>query len=414
MAKALYERSDASDPSREEYLEEYEYFLSESLDYANSFDPAIGFFQDKTTAGQWALTPREFDPRQWYGPYTEEDAWNYAFTVPQDGQGGPTFTAVGALAAKLDQLFDPPETTLAQFNVESSQASEAMDAPFGQWGINNEPSFHIPYMYDYVGEPYKAQAIVRAAEARLFVGSEIGQGYLGDDDSGAMSSWQVFSALGFYPLQVGSPYYVIGSPLYKQATVHLENGKEIVINAPNNSPTNVYIQGLTLDGKPYDKTYLSQAQLAQGAVLDFDMGPAPSKWGTASSDAPLSITQGNAAPDPMHDATGPGLGIATASQNTNVAGLFDNTSDTQVTFNPDTVGAISACRGGQKITFYTLTSGATAGGDPSSWALQGSNDGLHWTTLDQRQGQTFPWRLQTRPFKVANPGSYSDYSLEVT
>ena len=101
---------------------------------------------------------------------------------------------------------------------------------------------------------------------------------------------------------------MIGSPLYKQATVHLENGKEIVINAPNNSPQNVYIQSLTLNGKPYDKTYLSQAELAHGAVLDFDMGPKPSSWGTAPDDAPLSVTVGNAAAGADARCDRPGLG----------------------------------------------------------------------------------------------------------
>ena len=103
-------------------------------------------------------------------------------------------------------------------------------------------------MYDYAGQPWKTQEKVREVLRRLYLGSEIGQGYAGDEDNGETSAWYLFSALGFYPLQVGSPYYAIGSPLFTKATVHLENGKDIVVNAPENSARNVYVQGLKVDG----------------------------------------------------------------------------------------------------------------------------------------------------------------------
>ena len=378
----------------------------------------MAFSRTRLFSGQWALTPQQFDPRVWGGPYTESDAWNYSFPAVFDGQGlANLFGGRTALAAKLDELFETPETAEypGAYSATIPQMVQAEDARFGQWGIPDQPSFHIAYMYDYAGEPYKTQAIIRAAEERLFVGSDIGQGYFGDDDSGSMSSWQIFSALGFYPLQGGTPYYVIGSPLYKQATVHLENGKEIVINAPNDSPTNVYIQGMTLDGKPYDKTYLSQSQLADGAVIDFAMGPSPTRWGTALDDAPLSVTVGNNAPVPMHDI---GLGDParlSASGGTNVQALFDDDSTTQVTFEGDTPWIQESLTAGpRKVTFYTLTSGPSLGADPVRWILEGSNDGAHWTTLDARVGETFAWRQQTRPFKVANPGNYAYYRLHVT
>ena len=121
---------------------------------------------------------------------------------------------------------------------------EARDVRMGQWGLSNQVSHHIPYMYDYAGQPWKTQAKVREALRRLYVGREIGQGYAGDEDNGEMSAWYIFSALGFYPLQVGSPYYAIGSPLFKKATVHLGERRRTSSSARRTTArSNVYVQG---------------------------------------------------------------------------------------------------------------------------------------------------------------------------
>jgi hypothetical protein len=266
-------------------------------------------------------------------------------------------------------------------------------------------------MYDYAGQPAKTQAKVRDALGRLFVGSGIGQGYLGDEGNGAMSAWQIFGALGFYPLQVGSASYVIGSPLFTKATVHLENGHDLIIRAPNNSARNVYIQNLKVNGQNYTRTYLPHDLLVAGATLDFDMGPAPSSWGTGADDAPPSITTDGNVPRPLADTTTGG--DATTSDGTVANGLFDNTSATQVRFgaaNPSVVYHYAT--GTRRVTFYTLTSG-TAQNDPTGWTLSGSDDGVAWTTLDQRSAQSFRWRLQTRAFQVATPADYAFYRLEL-
>ncbi len=136
-------------------------------------------------------------------------------------------------------------------------------------------------MYDYAGQPYKTQEMTREVLRRMYIGSEIGQGYAGDEDNGETSAWYLFSALGFYPLQVGSPHYAIGSPLFKKATIHQDSGRDIVIEAPDNSRSNVYVQGLKVNGKRHDKAYLEHEDLAKGARLTFDMGPEPSSWATA-------------------------------------------------------------------------------------------------------------------------------------
>ena len=207
---------------------------------------------------------------------------------------------------------------------------------------------------------------------------------------------------------MGSPTYAIGSPLYTKATIHLENGKDIVVNAPNNSARNVYVRGLKVNGVAQSKTYLTQSQLANGAVLDFDMGPQPSSWGTGADDAPPSITSGDAVPSPLKDLTGPTKGTASDPA------LVDDTSTTRATFATATpTWTYQFNSAGEQASYYTLTSGAVAG-DPKAWKLEGSYDGSTWATADERTDQTFDWRLQTKPFKIAHPGKYKYYRLAVS
>ena len=216
-----------SDPKlKRRYEEEREYFRSRATDYVHMFDPAVGFFQGRDANGRWKSSPEDYDPRVWGHDhdYTETDGWGFAFHAPQDGQGlANLYGGRDGLAKKLDEFFSTPETAkfVGSYGGTIHEMIEARDVRMGQWGFSNQVSHHIPYMYDYAGQPYKTAEKVREALRRLYVGSEIGQGYGGDEDNGETSAWYLFSALGFYPLQVGSENYAIGSPLFKQATVHL-------------------------------------------------------------------------------------------------------------------------------------------------------------------------------------------------
>ena len=413
LAQAL--AKDASDPRHQEYAENATYFFNRAQNYVNVFDPAIQFFQGKTTAGLFERTAANYDPAVWGNGYTETDGWNTAFDPTYDGRGlANLYGGRDKLADKLDRFFATPETAMlpGSYGGTIHEMLEARDVRMGQLGLSNQVSFHIIYMYDHAGQPWKTQAKVRDALGRLFVGSGIGQGYLGDEDNGAMSAWQIFGALGFYPLQVGSPSYVVGSPLFTKATVHLENGHNLVINAPNNSAKNVYIQSLKVNGADYTSTSLPHDLLTAGATLDFAMGPAPSTWGSGAGDAPPSLTQDDHVPRPLTD-TASG-GIATASDGTPTAALFDNTSTTQAVFtsaNPSVDYHYGA--GTKQVTFYTLTS-SNSNTDPTGWTLSGSQDGTTWTPVDQRTGQTFRWRAQTRAFQVAAPGDFAFYRLALT
>lgn len=210
-----------------------------------------------------------YDPRVWGHDYTESSGWTFAFTAPHDGEGlAALYGGRVGLAAKLDTFFATPETAEARFAGSYGntihEMTEARDVRMGMYAHSNQTAHHIPWMYLYAGQPWKTQRITRQILARLYLGSEIGQGYPGDEDNGEMSAWYLFAALGLYPLRMGAPEYVIGSPLFKHASVRLPDGGTLTVNAPQNSPQNVYVQSLKVNGKPWRKTWLPHADIARG------------------------------------------------------------------------------------------------------------------------------------------------------
>ncbi|RLV09884.1 alpha-mannosidase [Streptomyces griseocarneus] len=397
MGRLLYEKT-----HKARYRDESAYFLNRARNYVKLFDPQIGFFQGKDQNGHWRLTPKQYDPRVWGYDYTETNGWNFAFTVPQDTHGlANLYGGRAALARKLDTFFRTPETGAPEFAGSYGgtihEMTEARDVRMGMYGHSNQPSHHIAYLYDAVGQPWKTQAKVREVLSRLYLGSEIGQGYPGDEDNGEMSAWYLFGALGFYPLVMGSGEYAIGSPLFTEATVHLENGRDVVVKAPGNSARNVYVQGLRVNGRPWNSTALPHSVLTEGATLEFTMGPRPSRWADGKDAGPVSLTQDDAVPAPEGDLTKPGT-----------SALTDNTSATEQSF---TTAPLEVPSGG-RVTSYTLTSSDRAKA-PRGWVLKGSEDGQKWTEVDRRTGESFAWDRQTRVFSVRTPGAYHHYRLEV-
>lgn len=395
MGKALYEKT-----KKPRYKEESAYFLGRAQNYVKLFDDKVGFFQGKDAQGRWRLPPDTFDPRVWGNDYTETNAWTSAFTAPQDTRGlANLYGGRAGLAKKLDAYFSTPETASKEFAGSYGQVihemTEARDTRMGMYGHSNQPSHHIGYLYDAAGQPWKTQEKVREAMSRLYLGSEIGQGYPGDEDNGEMSAWYVFSSLGFYPLVMGQGEYAVGSPLFTRATVHLENGRDLTIKAPRNNARNIYVQGLRVNGKPWNSTALPHRLLARGGTLDFTMGDRPSAWGTAADTAPTSITQDDKVPSPPADRSDRTAGP-----------LFDNTSGTSATFSTASATLTAPAR----ITSYTLTSAEHAAA-PSDWQLEGSTDGQHWQVVDHRAGEHFTWDRQTRVFAIERPGDFRHYRL---
>ncbi|MQA78610.1 MAG: glycoside hydrolase family 92 protein [Streptosporangiales bacterium] len=415
MSKALYDKAKRSDPRRQEYLDNHRYFLNRARGYVNLYDPTLGFFQGKDDAGVWHRSADAYDPRDWGGDYTETNGWNMAFSAPQDGAGLiGLYGGRAGLERKLDRFFATPETAEhpGEYGGTIHEMLEARDVRLGQYGHSNQPSHHIPYMYDYV-RPAKTQALVREAMSRLYAGSEIGQGYPGDEDNGEMSAWWLFSMLGFYPLQVGSPTYAVGSPLFTKATVNLDNGRKLVVNAPGNRAGTPYVAGLRVNGKRWNKTWLPHDALANGGRLDFTMSPRPTSWGTGRNAAPPSITDPGDRPMTSHDSIDD-EGAAFTGPGEQAGALHDDDSTTVATLPGDRPTVALGLTKARKVGSYTLTSGASPDAAPSGWALQGSDDGERWTTLDRRSGETFAWGAYTRSFTVARPGSYTHYRLAFT
>ncbi|NBM14650.1 GH92 family glycosyl hydrolase [Streptomyces sp. GC420] len=395
MASALHRKT-----GEKRYAEEASYFRNRALNYVRLFDSKAGFFQGRGPGGDWRVKSEEYDPRVWGHDYTETNGWGYAFTAPQDSRGlANLYGGRGGLAQKLDTYFSTPETASPEFTGSYGgvihEMTEARDVRMGMYGHSNQVAHHVTYMYNAAGQPWKTQEKVREVLGRLYTGSEIGQGYHGDEDNGEQSAWYLFSALGFYPLVMGSGEYAIGSPLFTRATVRMDNGRTLVVKAPKNSDRDVYVQGLRVNGKRWTSTALPHSVVAKGGTLEFDMGSRPSAWGTGKKAGPVSITGDDSPAVPLGDATagdGP---------------LSDNTSATDAVVETAVDLPVS---GAARAVQYTLTSSDRTKA-PAGWVLQGSADGTRWTDLDRREGQSFTWDRQTRVFTVARPGSYPKYRL---
>ena len=263
-------------------------FARQLYNYKNLFDSSVGFMHGKLANGQWLP---DFDPIEWGGPFTEGNSWQYTWSVFQDINGLVKLMGGEKLfSAKLDTFF----TTNSQFKVgtygtEIHEMTEMVLAKMGQYAHGNEPDMHVPYLYNYVREPWKTQYRVREIMDKLYNSGP--KGYPGDEDQGQMSSWYVISALGLYSVCPGTEQYIIGSPLFNRATITLENGNKFTIIANDNSKTNVYIQSAKLNGQVYTHNYINYADINNGGTLDLQMGPQPNKdRGIADDDKPFSLS----------------------------------------------------------------------------------------------------------------------------
>ncbi|MBD9477444.1 glycoside hydrolase family 92 protein [Pseudoxanthomonas sp. PXM02] len=405
---------DEKDPVRaRRYREEAEYFQARATEYVHLFDPATRFFRGRTPDGHWQPAASGFDPRVWGGDYTEANAWTFAFTAPHDAAGLATLLGgENALAQRLDEFFATPETAEKQFagsygNV-IHEMTEARDVRMGMYAHSNQPSHHIPWMYVAAGQPWKTQRITRDILGRLYLGSEIGQGYPGDEDNGEMSAWYLFGMLGLYPLRMGAPEYIIGSPLFPYAEVDLSDGKKLTVIAHNNSAGNVYVQSLKVNGQPWTQAWLRHADIAGGGTLEFVMGDRPSTWGSDADALPPSLTPRGAAPRGLGD-------VASRAKNISVSGvrqvsaLVDDDAATSVAL-PAAASIDFHFDTPTRTSHYTLTS-ADKPLTGLSWTLEGRSGEGRWTMLDQRSAQTFVSAHQLRPFVIERPGEYTDYRV---
>jgi predicted alpha-1,2-mannosidase len=254
-----------------------EEFAKSSENWKNVFDPERGFVRGRKRDGTWV---EPFSPDEWGGPFTEGSSWHWTWCVFHDIQG--LIKAMGgqqAFVDKLDEVFEaPPTVRVGSYGGLIHEMTEMIALDMGQYAHGNQPIQHMPYLYVHAGEPWKSQQHVREIMDELYDSSP--RGLCGDEDNGQTSAWYVFSALGFYPVTPGQPYYIIGSPLFERATIQLPDGKTFTVEAQGNSAENVYIQSAQLNGKPLDRAWLTHAEIVDGGTLQFEMGPEPNKnWG---------------------------------------------------------------------------------------------------------------------------------------
>lgn len=232
-----------------------------------------------------------FSPFKWGDAFTEGNSWHYTWSVFHDPQG--LIDLMGGdkvFVNMLDSVFKmPPVFDDSYYGGVIHEIREMQIMNMGQYAHGNQPIQHMIYLYNYAGEPWKAQYWVREVMDKLY--NPHPDGYCGDEDNGQTSAWYVFSALGFYPVCPGSNEYVIGSPLFNKMTVKLENGNTIRINAVNNDPSKRYIKELRLNGSPYSKNYLAHEDLLRGATIDITMSETPNTTrGIQKADAPYSFS----------------------------------------------------------------------------------------------------------------------------
>lgn len=263
--------------------DDYHMFLARAYNYTNMFDPSTGFMRGRNADGSW-ISP--YDPYEPYYNYMSKEAtgWQNFWLVPHDVQG--LINLVGGrenFQNKLDAFFSTP--------YHPKGIARDVTGLLGLYCQGNQPDWQTPFYYDYAGQPWKTQKVVRQILQLMFGSDKFGLAYPGMDDQGSMSAWYVFGALGFYPVDPASPNYIIGSPLFDEATVHLGNGKDLVIRAQNNSDQNCYIQSATLNGQPWNKPWFSQADIANGGTFVFQMGSSANPtWASAPDAAPPSMS----------------------------------------------------------------------------------------------------------------------------
>lgn len=283
--------------------EDYDLFMKRASYYRNLYDFQTGFMRPRLQNGSWLeekgsreqiiVKDGDYSYYKYFDPllvgrrpdrhYTESNAWQYLWSVQHDPQG--LINLMGGrkeFSQKLDTFF-------SMSPVITPPSYVGVVGTIGQYVHGNQPSHHVAYLYNYAGEPWKTQSMVRRISTSLYRSGP--GGLCGNEDMGSLSSWYIFSSLGFYPVAPGIPVYTLGSPLFGFVSLDTGNGKRFTITAKNNSTENKYIQSATLNGRPLTRTWISHTEIIAGGELVFEMGPEPNKkWGSGNDDIPPSMT----------------------------------------------------------------------------------------------------------------------------
>ena len=270
-------------------------FARRAMNYRNLFDPETRLMRGRNADGTFQ-TP--FNPLKWGDAFTEGNSWHYTWSVFHDPKG-----LIGLMGGRdsfcqmLDSVFVlPPVFDDSYYGCVIHEIREMQIMNMGNYAHGNQPIQHMIYLYDYAGQPWKAQYHVRRVMDRMY--SAAPDGYCGDEDNGQTSAWYVFSALGFYPVCPATDQYAVGSPLFRHVRLNLENGKTVDIDAPSNGPGRPYVAAMRVDGRSHSRNYITHGQLMAGARIEYDMADTPDMTrGVSESDAPYSFSDEADAPE---------------------------------------------------------------------------------------------------------------------
>lgn len=262
--------------------EDYLFFSQRAQNYRQYWDSETNFFRGKNSDGTWTTPFNPVHSTHRNDDYCEGNAWQYTWLVPHDVEGLISlFGSEQAFVNKLDSLFLLEEDL-------GTEASPDISGLIGQYAHGNEPGHHTVYLYAFVGQQWKTAEKVREILSSMYFDSP--NGLAGNEDCGQMSSWYIFSALGFYPVNPSNGIYVFGSPLFEKAVILLPKGKDFKILAENNSNENIYIQSVELNGKNYPYSYIKHGDIMNGGTLKFIMGNTPNfEFGSSFDTRPKSI-----------------------------------------------------------------------------------------------------------------------------
>ena len=264
-------------------------FAKRVMNYKNLFDKESKLMRGRNEDGTFQSP---FSPLKWGDAFTEGNSWHYTWSVFHDPQG--LIDLMGGkemFVTMMDSVFAvPPIFDDSYYGQVIHEIREMTVMNMGNYAHGNQPIQHMIYLYDYAGQPWKAQYWLRQVMDRMYTPGP--DGYCGDEDNGQTSAWYVFSALGFYPVCPGTDEYVMGAPLFKKATLHFENGNSLVINAPNNSKENFYIDSMSFNGADHTKNYLRHGDLFKGGTIEVKMSNQPNlNRGTKEEDMPYSFSK---------------------------------------------------------------------------------------------------------------------------
>ena len=263
-------------------------FAQRAMNYKNLFDPEHNLMRGRNEDGTFQSP---FNPLKWGDAFTEGNSWHYSWSVFHDPQGlidlmggRETFNHMMDSVMNVPPLFDD-----SYYGGVIHEIREMQIMNMGNYAHGNQPIQHMLYLYNYSGQPWKTQYWVREVMDKMYFATP--DGYCGDEDNGQTSAWYVFSALGFYPVCPGTDQYILGAPAFRNVVLHLENGNKVTISAPDNSPTNRYVDAIRINGAAYDRNYFTHSDLMGGAHISYDMAEKPNiSRGSQPHSFPYSFT----------------------------------------------------------------------------------------------------------------------------